>query len=97
MSRQPDGGVFAPASKPSGRRWRWFFIVAGMAVAVSIAVSVAATSGYQSSLPPGCTACGLGAVGLVPLYLLSAVAVATLVVGFLIWLFRSVRAGSPGR
>ena len=97
MSRQPDGGVLAPASKPSGRRRRWFFIVAGIAVALSIGISVAVTSAYQSSLPPGCTACGLGAVGLVPLYLLSAVAVVTLLIGLLIWLYRRVRAGSPRR
>ena len=83
----------------AARQWRVFFAVVGGVAVLVIGATLWATYEFQRSLPPDCSACGMGAVGLVPLYLASGALVLTLFVAALVWCSRLVqgRAASPMR
>ncbi len=79
------------ATSRDGTRWRRFFLWSGGAVILAAGISVWVTYRYVAALPPDCAACGMGSVGLVPLYLLTAVACLVLLAGVLVWLARRIR------
>ncbi|KHK99168.1 hypothetical protein LK09_03950 [Microbacterium mangrovi] len=75
----------------SGRRWRSFFVFFGAAGILLTAISIVLTTVFNLSVPPDCPSCGMAAVGLVPVYLITAVMTLTLAIGFVIWVFRRRR------
>lgn len=74
--------------KNTKNKWKNFFIWWSSIAAALTVISVIATYIFERSLPGGCEACGMAAVGLVPIWLINIIAVIVLIIGTWIWLFK---------